>query len=216
MKSRYLLFTIVLFLGMTPAFAGYIDFTAAPFDGSTIDYEPYFKISVDNVDLTFTPYPKNPLDPDDPDNALLYWDSTDGFGVRHGYEKDEIEGEEILTISFGGGVDLNQVMITDLFNEWGYLETGYYWLNGDTSTKKQFWADPNQTIGSIYNGELTLNIDAYDVDSISFAAPGKKIRDENHEFSVGGINISKVPEPSTLLLLSTGLLVGAAFRKRLH
>ena len=205
MRPRYHCLLIVLFLGITPAFGGYIDFTAAPFD-SSINYQSSFNIIVDGVDLTFTPYPQ-------PD-AKLYWDSTDGFGVRYAYEKDEIEFDEILTISFGGGVDLNQVMITDLFNEGedpGYLETGYYWLNGDTATTYSFLALVDQVKGT--NGELTLDIYAY-VDSISFAAPGY-VGNEDHEFSVGGIYTS-VPEPSTLLLLGTGLLVGAAFRKRLH
>jgi hypothetical protein len=51
------------------------------------------------------------------------------------------------------------------------------------------------------------------VDSIYFKAPGD-IGNEDHEYSVKGIYTS-VPEPSTFFLLSTGLLVGTAFRGRL-
>ncbi len=114
MRPRYHLLLIVLFLGITPVFGGRIDFTAAPFD-SSIDTLSFFDITVDGVYLSFTPAPQP--------EAELYWDSEDGFGVRWDYEHDEIEGpDEIFTIGFGG-VHLDQVMLTDLFNEGGYLET---------------------------------------------------------------------------------------------
>jgi hypothetical protein len=139
--------------------------------------------------------------------------TKDGIGIRYSYENDEIESDEILEISFSESILLSYVNLTDLFNEWGYLETGsyYYSYQGTTSGEVFFSADPLETIGDTY-GEYTLGVDQY-VDSIYFKAPGD-IGNEDHEYSVKGIYTS-VPEPSTFFLLSTGLLVGTAFRGRL-
>jgi len=209
MKSRYLLFTIAMFLGITPAFGGYIDFTVAPFD--EIDNQSTWSTTVDGIEITFTAYPEG---------ATFYYDNNSGFkdglGIVYAWENDETEYPEFWEISFSESVLWSYAKITDLFNEWGYLEIGFYsyTYDGTPSGELFFTADPGQTIGDTY-GEYTLNVDQY-VDSIYFYGYDY-VGDEkqNHEFSVGGIDITKVPEPSTLLLLSTGLLVGTAFRKRL-
>ena len=209
MKSRYLLFTIAMFLGITPALGGYIDFTVAPFE--QIDNQSTWSTTVDGIEITFTAYPEG---------ATFYWDDNDGYrdgiGIRHSYENDEIEYDEMMKISFSETILLEYAFLTDLFYESDYQEEGYYWFDGGSEV--HFYADLGQPTGTY--GEKTLDIDQY-VDYIYFRAPGKIWNPdtevwEDHEYSVGGIYISKVPEPSTLLLLSTGLLAGAAFRKRLH
>ncbi len=74
MKSRYLLFTIALFLGMTPAFGGYIDFTVAPFD--EINDKSTWSTTIDGVEITLTAYPEL---------ATFYWDEDyrDGLGIHY-------------------------------------------------------------------------------------------------------------------------------------
>ncbi len=207
MKSIYLLLPIVLFLGITPAFGGYIDFTVAPFD--QIHDQSTWSTTVDGIEITFTAYDSGgPLN--------FYWDDNDGYrdgiGIQTG-EQDEVEYPEIMKLSFSETILFGYAFLTDLFYESGYQEEGYYWFDG--SSEVHFYADLDQPTGT--HGEKTLYIDQY-VDHIYFSALGDVWNggtEEDHEYSVGGIYITKVPEPSTLLLLSTGLLAGAAFRKRL-
>jgi hypothetical protein len=70
MRLRSLLFVIVLFLGVTPAFGGYIDFTVAPFDSSIDGQTTWTSPTVDGIEITFTAHP---------DGATLYWDDNAGY-----------------------------------------------------------------------------------------------------------------------------------------
>ena len=54
MKSITLILPIVLFLGIAPAFGGYIDFTVAPFD--QIHDQSTWSTTVDGIEITFTAY----------------------------------------------------------------------------------------------------------------------------------------------------------------
>jgi hypothetical protein len=152
--------------------------------------------------------------------STLYWDTEDGLGVKgmSGYETDEIDSCEYLTLSFSKSTYLDDVFITDLFKESGYLEIGYYSLNGGGTTK--FLADASQVSGTT-NGEKTLDINTY-INTIKFTAPGK-VNGQNHEFALGGIKIGSqaVPEldpgpaGSALALLIAGCLALYGRRRRL-
>ncbi len=192
------------------ALATPIDFRQLPFS-SAADGLPFFEITAGGIDLRFDPLPT-------PD-ATLYWDSTDGFGVRHAYEADEIEADEILNITFtSGSVYLDAVFLTDLFYEGQpepFEETGFYRLS--VNGIEQDWIEFDQTDHGILpspitNGEFTLVLNASNVTSIAFRAPGI-VNGQGHEFSVAGIEVY-VPEPSTLVLLGSGLVVGALVRRR--
>jgi hypothetical protein len=197
-----LLFGVTTIAWNGSAHAVSVDFRTAPF--SDADQQTSFSTSAGGVGLTFTPLPT-------PD-ARLYWDSTDGFGVRYAYETDEIEGAEILLLEFSTEVWLQDVQLTDLFNESGYLEVGYYELDG-SGTLVQFSADASQ--GSATNGVRSLAIGSW-VSSIAFTAPGR-FDGQNHEYSVSGVRFDTrrpVPEPASVAVFGAGLAVVAFATRR--
>jgi len=197
-------------LWMTPSAAGaaLIDFRnetyTCPGPCADPDGESSAQLVVDGVTWTFTPQPQ-------PD-ATLYWDSTDGFGVRYDYETDEIEGRESLLISFSAPVYIGDVYLTDLFDENGYQEQGWYEL--DSSGVQPFLADAGRFPSPASNGEKVLSINST-VSSITFSAPGR-INGQNHEFSVAGLDTTRpIPEPDALLLFPVGAaIVGFAIRRQ--
>jgi hypothetical protein len=181
-------------IGLAPlaSSAGTIDFRSAAFAGA--DQATSFTTSVDGVGVTLTP---------EPERARLYWDSTDGIGVRWDYETDEIEGVERLVVSFSTPIHVSEVVLTDLFLENEYLETGWYQIDGGDVVG--FEAEADQLLGKT-NGVKLLQINEL-VSAIRFGAPGR-VGAENHEFSVAQMRFSApVPEPSSGLLFGVGAWV---------
>lgn len=166
-------------------------------------------------------------------NAELYWDDgsldgnipnhtgIDGLGVDDpdagpGDNPDEIDPlGEALDVVFDSAVTLDSVWLTDLFYYGPYQddkiagpETGFYRLmfEGDTGfgTAVDFVADAGLYSGSTSNGEKYIDFGGLEnVVGIRF---GVRNRAVDHDFSVAGLNITEVPEPSTLALLGLGLL----------
>ena len=228
--KKILLPLLGILLLSTGASASYIDFTDSG-PSPIPDFSPAlgqtsFPITIDGVKLTFTPG-TNP--PDTVNPPTLWWDSTDGFGVQYGYEQDEIEGPEFLTLSFevlngiaplGAQANmtpfyLEKVFVSDLFNEWGYTERGAYQYEGPDGMSKwvDFFAAPGQDFG-VTNGERSIDI-YQPVHWITFAAPGLLQNGQNHEYALQGIQGSPVPLPPAVLLLGSGILGLAAVRRRM-
>jgi hypothetical protein len=206
-SSKRLLSVVIPFALLSawasPADAVLIDLRSpayAPADGANS-----FSSTVDGVTLTFLPLPTP--------EARLYWDSTDGFGVRYDYEVDEIEGRETLSVLFSEAVYLEEIRVTDLFYENGYLERGSYELD-DSGSLVQFTALASQGPGT--NGERTLLVGAW-TSSIDFRAAGR-VFGQNHEFSVAGLRIrdrvEPTPEPASVLLFAVGGAVAASAVRR--
>ena len=150
-------------------------------------------------------------------NEDLWWDGTDGFGIwGSGYEKDEIDSSEIMKVTFSSTVNVSYFDITDLFYENGYQEIGWYDFDGEFITDKMMFmqTDLSKTPSPASNGEFMLFIND-SIQEIWFAAPGR-VNGQNHEFSLAGVEIRSVPEPSTLALLGCALIVFAGLgRNRL-
>lgn len=160
-----------------------------------------------------------------PGGSLLWQDSEDGLGIQNaprvdipaGYENDEIEGSELLEISFVQSTLLNAIYLADLFIEQGsngpYFEMGQYSINGGA------WVDFSADDATYNwrgndNGEIFLVLNIPDVNSIRFRAPGV-ILDQNHEFAVQGVDVgAPMPEPATILLLASG--AGGYFLTRMR
>lgn len=209
-------------LASASAAAATLDFTAI----GGPDGAAFWSGSADGVDVTVTPGPAGA--------TWLYWDSDDGFGVRSsgtiGYEADEIEGSESLTVGFSSPVHLTEVSLTDLFIEDNNFGRGTYPEVG-TATLSDGTVVPVAAATSGGNGSLTLAVDAW-TSSILFEAPGYAgdknwwgTSQQDHEFSVAGISFdtisTSVPELSgngafaAIGLLAAGLFIGTSRRRKI-
>jgi hypothetical protein len=202
MKYTSLAVILVLLLAGTSSASTY-DFRDASTFGGALN-QSSFSTGIDGNTITLTAMPTG---------ASLWWDGVDGLGVKFLFENDEVQGIERLKIDFASPVRLSSVLITDLFNENGYLERGSYQLNG-SGNWIEFTALASQTSGT--NGELTVPVDAgVLVNSITFKAPGLSLFPlQHHEFSVAAIETTAVPIPAALWLLGSGLIGLAALRRK--
>ncbi len=150
-------------------------------------------------------------------DAVLWWDKKDGFGVTSpsSYEADEIEGPEKLFVSFTKPVTLAQFSVSDLFYEHGYYEKGFYDVE-DQGNKQEFLA----TKGAL-NGERSVDV-GQQLSLISFSSLGR-VGSQNHEFSLMGLNFdyreggetpSAVPVPAAAWLFASGLAGLVSFSRQ--
>ncbi len=196
-------------------------------------------------------------------SRFLYWDADDGNGLGYAdgfgiardlatnplpsndsYSQDEIEGDEILRLSFSNPLNLLGFNVTDFFEEreggdFGapladcntadpnnstcYVEGGSYSINGGMNWVPFFAAFGQFRTNS--NGVQDVDVNALNVSSILFRAPGRSgtIADEDfrlEDYSLAGIRVESsttVPDqPSTLMLMGSGLLaiIGAIRRRK--
>lgn len=202
---------ITLALGMVfaapAAHAASVDFRDLSF--SSAKGQTSYQFSAGGVEITLS---TNLQD------AVLWWDKKDGFGVTSpsSYEEDEIEGMEKLFVSFSKPVTLTQFSVSDLFYENGYYEMGFYDV-GDQGDKQGFLA----TKGSV-NGERSVDVNQ-ELSLISFSSLGR-VEWQHHEFSLMGLDFdyrgdgvpppSAVPVPAAAWLFASGLAGLVSFGRR--
>jgi len=147
--------------------------------------------------------------------GTLEWDSTDGIGIDStSYEDDEVEGPERLTVALTHPQPLvwDSILLTDLFHEDGYLESGAVSFDGGLGWL-WFQADPGQVPGST-NGELTLDVNQIATSAL-FKAPGRS-ECKNQEFAVAALQVHPTPEPDSAALVVIGVVllgVGGLWQK---
>ena len=199
---------ITLALGMTfavpAAHATAVDFRDLSFAGAK--GQASYQFNAGGVQITLS---TNLQD------AVLWWDKKDGFGVTSpsSYEADEIEGLEKLFVSFSKPVTLAQFSVSDLFYEHGYYEMGFYDV-GDQENKQGFLA----TKGAL-NGERSVDVNQQ-LSLISFSSLGR-VEWQHHEFSLRGLNfdyldepVSAVPVPAAAWLFASGLAGLVSFSRQ--
>jgi PEP-CTERM motif-containing protein len=184
-----------------------IDFRTSLWSGA--NYQPSFQVG----DVTATAFPAQPG---------LYQDLIDGLGIRGG-EQDETDANELLTLTFDGGLTLWGVGITDLFTSGdgaGELAgehgraTIYDTLGNSLASFDFYGINSDQGNGELYIGFQTAFLN---VGSILFTAVPWQGSTSNNEFSVAGLNTtSPIPEPSTMLFFGVGLVgvVGTKLRRK--
>ncbi len=149
-------------------------------------------------------------------DGSLYWDSRDGFGIiGAGWERDEIELPEVLRLSFGESLFVEQLVVTDLFVEGSdrYAEQGLYSLDGGL-----VWT-PFESDGIDDNGEMTVIVNGTaDYVLLTTAGRGRAAsgRSFQFEFSLAGVAVERapgplVPEPSTALLFVLAVWIVGRF-----
>jgi len=157
----------------------------------------------------------------DANGNLLYRDDTDGYGIQGG-EWDEIDREEVLTVWFDDSFFddpanwLTGVLLTDLFpaSDGGSGgEAGWVTLfDALGNVIEEFFVN---AVDYVANGEFYLDFGgAYAADHIAFTAYVDPDRGYiGSEYSVAGFTTS-VPEPGTLALMGTALLLVGFSRRR--
>lgn len=185
------LLVLALLLVASPAFAATIDFGSSQFSGATGQQS----FTVDSLDLTVSASTTTGED------ATLQ-QSSDGLGVNFGdgwAASRQIEGVELLTLTFDDLVTVTELSVANLF-DWGciQIEVGSYTINGETL---DFEANS-------WTGKLTVPVDAAPTNQIVFRAVGDWSGWTDNGFTLASITlgsggVTSVPE------LDPGALPGA-------
>jgi len=181
------------------ASASYIDFSDIAFSSiSGQSYTEFTDVQGSSVDLAISASPAFA-------SAVLSY-SADGIGItsNDNLSNSEINGVEFLTLYFENDpVTLTRLDVSNLFSndftDYGLPEVGIFTSMGET----WYDFDAGVFIGNSTTGDYTLNLNLNNVTQISFAASPIFFYSD---FTVKGIGVESVPEPTTISLIGIGLL----------
>ncbi|GMR16443.1 MAG: hypothetical protein BMS9Abin31_0778 [Gammaproteobacteria bacterium] len=138
-----------------------------------------------------------------PTNGL----QCDGDGI--GINNDEITqgGSQQITVSFSEAVNINNILLLDLFaNETGY-ELDWSKRTGEIAViDGLFYSGPNPLAGGYYATGIT----GQGITSIVFSG----YLDRFSDYALAGIDISPVPIPGAAILFGSALLGFFGFKRR--
>jgi hypothetical protein len=185
------------------ALASSVDFRDVSF--ASANNQSSYQFSVDGVDITLSTSLQD---------AVLWWDDEDGFGVKSsaGYENDEIEGSEKLLVSFSKPVMLTGFSVSDLFHEDGYQNVAFYHEMGLYDVGDQGSVTGFLAVEGADNGERSVDVNS-ELELISFSAVGQ-VDWQDHEFALMGLDFdvidggpgpNPIPVPAAAWLLASGL-----------
>lgn len=142
----------------------------------------------------------------------LNWDNTKGFGVQFGFGTGQVGWLEAVNVAFAQPFTMSSFAVADLYRICVFscsTETGYYRVNGEAT-----WRSFTATSSS---GNLVVNLAPnLVVTSLQFGFNSDFTFNDFRLKSVTGDFATQppaVPEPTSMVLLGTGLL-GLATRIR--
>ena len=162
-------------------------------------------------------------------DGVLSKDDHAGLGINTGSpddrETDEINNFEVLTITFAGGTSIDQITVSKLFHEGdpAFNEIGFYQIDGNTPV--MFTAPGGNFPFPATFGDLTIDfVVPTPVTTLAFGYFPPDSHDRSNDFAVRNVTVTggqvdthdldAVPEPATLLLLGSGLIMFARLRRR--
>ena len=192
-------------IGSLPGEPLTIDFRTASFSGCGGFIACTGTVGTD-VDVLVTAFPDTGLTP-----SGLFWASDDGFGVFGGFQDDEIDPFESVTVNFTGRF-VTGAFFTDIFSDSGGAagpeEAIVMLFKGAGAAFATFNFFGNET-GQTNNGGLFGSFGgAFYVDKLVFTSPNIV----DNEYSVAGITV--VPLPGALGLMVSGLAAFVVMARR--